>query len=279
MPGKVDYGGQEEDEVDDHEHQDGDMEEKESFEANILNEAGRGPYIWFYSRTSRKKKIQAKQNDCECSSETPGKDREEDKLGERRTSLTKLGGAEGSAEIKTEDCHPAEHGDADKVTKVTEESTEEWDFCGNIINNNDVEGDQEDAGNIAHNNLPMKVEEVWNRNIDNEGDDKSKKADNAEDGEENVVLHIILVTHHVLLALEHHDVPGHVLHTNLHTVCSCVSIPLMVQAPLPPHQEALPWLQQVEGGAVLHISCLVQGQEVWCDGDSGGKRKIPQHLL
>ena len=78
MPEEVVDGDQVEDQVDHHQHQDGDVEEKYSLVSNILNEAGGYPHIRLHIRTIRKKDIQANYKDSKRSCKTPGKDGEND---------------------------------------------------------------------------------------------------------------------------------------------------------------------------------------------------------
>ena len=74
MPEEVVDGDQVEDQVDHHQHQDGDVEEKYSLVSNILNKARGYPHIRLHIRTIRKQDIQANDKDSERSCKTPGKD-------------------------------------------------------------------------------------------------------------------------------------------------------------------------------------------------------------
>ena len=278
MFGEVEHGDQVEDHGDHHQDQDGDVKKKDFFMTNILNEAGEDPNIWLDRWAIREKNIQAKNKEREGSSQTPGKDGEDDKLGDLRSTLVTPGVAEGPTEIQTENSHPAKHGDADKVTKVAKEDAEERSLWRNIIDNDDVEGDKEDTGDIADNYLAVEVEKVRDRNIHNEGYDQGEKTDQTKYGEEDVIVHVLHVTHLLFLALKYHEVPDTLLDTDLHTVSHGVSISMMVQLPLPHHCEALPWLQQVEGAAVGHGPCLVQGQEVWGKGFGHWEGQVTQQL-
>ena len=278
MPWEVEHGDQVEDQVDHYQHQDGDVEEKESLIAYILNKAGGDANIWLDRWPIRKKNIQAKNKECEGSSQTPGKDGEDDKLGDLRSTLVTPGVAEGPTEIQTENSHPAKHGDADKVTKVAKEDAEERSLWRNIIDNDDVGGDKEDTGDIADNYLAMEVEQVRNGDIHNEGYDQGEKTDQTKYGEEDVVVHVLNVTNILFLALKYHEVPDTLLDTDLHTVGHGVSISMMVQLPIPHHCEPLPWIQQVEGAAVGHRLWLVQGQEVWGDWDGHWEGQVTQQL-
>ena len=53
---------------------------------------------------------------------------------------------EGPAEIQTDDCHPAKHGDAGKVTKVAKENTADVVSYMDVVDNEDVGGGKEDGG-------------------------------------------------------------------------------------------------------------------------------------
>ena len=48
---------------------------------------------------------------------------------------------EGPAEIQADDCHPAKHGDAGKVTKVAKEDTAGVVSNIDVVDNEDVGGD------------------------------------------------------------------------------------------------------------------------------------------
>ena len=268
-------GDQVEDEVDHHQHQDGDVEEKYSLVSNILNKARWYSNIRLHIRTIRKKNIQAKDKNSERSCKTPGKDGEEDEPWDFRTALYI---ADGAAEIQAEDRHPSKHRNTDKVTKVSNDDAKERSGWRNIIDNNDVGGDKENTADIDENYFSMKFEQIRNRDIHNEGDGEGEEADNAKDGEDHVVLPVVPLTHLLLLALEHHDVPGTVYNPDLHAVSQGVSISLMVQLPILHDRVALPRLQQVEGAAVGHQPCLVDGEEVRRGGYAQGEGEIHQQL-
>ena len=151
-------GDQVEDQVDQHQSQDGNVEEYHPLVSNLLNKARRHPHIWFPLWPIRKSDIQAQDHSCQESSKTPGYDGETEELGEVRASPGDGESAEGPGEIQTDDGHPSKHGNADKVTKVSKDDTEDGAGQSDIVDNEDVDCNQEDACNVADDNLAMEVE-------------------------------------------------------------------------------------------------------------------------
>ena len=276
MLGEVVDGDQVEDQIDQHQHQDGDVEENHPLNPHFLNKARGHPHIRLHIWPIRKNDIQTKDSSGEEGSKTPSYQGETEEFGELRTFPGDFGAAEGPAEIQADDRHPSKHGDTYKVTKVAKDDTEDRAGQVNIVDNEDIGGDKEDAGDIANNNLAMEIEKVRNRDIDNEGDDEEDKTDNTEGSEEHVVLPVVPGTLLLLLllTLEHHDVhdgvhgvPG----PGLHTIPAGVSVSMMVQLAIPPDRVFLTRVQQVEGAAVWDRGRHVEGQEVVGGGAGHGQ--------
>ena len=80
------------------------------------------------------------------------------------------------------------------------------------------------------------------------------------------------------MTLEHHDVPDTVPDPDLRAVCKGVSVSLMVELPIFLDGVALVRLQQVEGAAVGHQPCRVEGEEVRRGGHAHGEGEIYQQL-
>ena len=62
-----------------------------------------------------------------------------------------------------------------------------------VEDNEDVRSGKEYAGNITNNNLAMEVEEVRDRDIDNEGDEEKEKTDNSKHREEHMEGPVVLI--------------------------------------------------------------------------------------
>ena len=92
--------------------------------------------------------------------------------------------AEGETEIQTSDSHPGEHGDGGEVAKVGEDDAGKGALGQLEVEDGDEVGsDEANTKYIAHNYLAMHVEEVRNRDIDQEGASQEHQADHSEDGE------------------------------------------------------------------------------------------------
>ena len=63
-----------------------------------------------------------------------------------------------------------------------------------VVDNEDVGGNQEDTCDIANNNLAVEIKEIRNRDIDNKGDGEKKKTDTSKNCEDQVESCVVLNT-------------------------------------------------------------------------------------
>ena len=63
--------------------------------------------------------------------------------------------AEGRAEVKADNRHPAEHANTYKISKISDDDTKHWVDRADIENDDDIEGNKENTANIAENNLKI----------------------------------------------------------------------------------------------------------------------------
>ena len=90
---------------------------------------------------------------------------------------------ESPAEIKAHDGHPREHADGEEVADIAENLADEvWEKLGEVVDDEDVGGGEEDGGNVADDDLAMQVVELRDRAIDNESDKEEEAGDGATDG-------------------------------------------------------------------------------------------------
>ena len=114
----MDNDDHEEEDVDKHDNEDWQMEQKEKFSALMTNKTDILPNLWIKIRVFINYILKNYKNSCEENSRAPANERIKDEpglMGRRRRRRKAM--KQGIAEIEAHDCHPGKHGYGREVAK------------------------------------------------------------------------------------------------------------------------------------------------------------------
>lgn len=90
---------------------------------------------------------------------------------------------EGPAQVEAHDGHPGEHAHREEVAAVAEDLADNVrKGVGEVVDNENVGGEEEDSGDVAEHDLAVEVVELGHGDVDDEGDEEEDAGDAAADG-------------------------------------------------------------------------------------------------